>query len=776
MAARRKSRGPVEQPKRRSLRLAKGSFRDYQKSSALDMVTPRTLFRKVLQTQPVVSPLVPEKTDSPKPVETVFQFPSVFPSRKANDSDLDISLTVPIPEETFRPNLLKRGNSKKVRLSEFERAVDKHLPSTTATSFLDNTSLTRSLQVTLGTPVTPTPDLKRGLIRRRKSFKGINLTTFEGGMEQNLMQIKDSKNHHVDLQVSVLSDASANTELFVQPQLSGQSRVGVPVLPSQPTSPRKSLSQRTVLSSAKDLKTPQQCAESDIDADMTSQDQEDILMPRTEYIDGTEGMPEGKVGSPREEQQESELADEGGMIGNNLKETLTPGTEQTTEMDIVPQQRTLSLGRKHQEGLHGDYLMELQEGLRGDLLMEPEESLHGHHLMKLQEGLHEDPLMELQEGLHGDLLMEPEESLHGHHLMEFQEGLHEDHLMELQESLPRNRLIELQESLHGHHLMEVHSSPGEHLLSDISTPVDTELPASPAGGLHAFLQYKPAKHSVKEMVEHIIEELDRTITPHVVDQGASEADLEEEPSSSKGATRLSQRTEARTPKRSVSRPEAEQLESETVGEGIQQSAGGSKPREASDLESEADLLSDIESEVEDVSEAGTDSENNEPPVKTPAFVRAKAFQCSPLLSSPRTLNAAASKPASEELPKDQVPRESKKARREKKCQLGLSSSWVKKMFSHYARMPVAKDAFQAVERCVSMYFKRLCDDLEAYTDHARRKTVLLADMELLMRRQGLVTDKIPLNVLIEHHLPLEYRKLLIPVATSGNKVVPHNIR
>lgn len=39
-------------------------------------------------------------------------------------------------------------------------------------------------------------------------------------------------------------------------------------------------------------------------------------------------------------------------------------------------------------------------------------------------------------------------------------------------------------------------------------------------------------------------------------------------------------------------------------------------------------------------------------------------------------------------------------------------------------------------------------------------------------RQGLVTDKMPLYVLIERYLPLEYRKLLIPVAVSGNKVIP----
>lgn len=39
-------------------------------------------------------------------------------------------------------------------------------------------------------------------------------------------------------------------------------------------------------------------------------------------------------------------------------------------------------------------------------------------------------------------------------------------------------------------------------------------------------------------------------------------------------------------------------------------------------------------------------------------------------------------------------------------------------------------------------------------------------------RQGLVTDQVSLHVLVEQHLPLEYRQLLIPCAFSGNSVFP----
>ncbi|NXJ83873.1 CENPT protein, partial [Trogon melanurus] len=118
-----------------------------------------------------------------------------------------------------------------------------------------------------------------------------------------------------------------------------------------------------------------------------------------------------------------------------------------------------------------------------------------------------------------------------------------------------------------------------------------------------------------------------------------------------------------------------------------------------------------------------------------------------------------------------VPKTSRASRR-KTSEPEIAASLIKKIFSHYAKMPVTRDAFRIIGKCSERYFKQLSSDLEAYTNHARRKTVEMADLEILMRRQGLVTDKMPLHVLIERYLPLEYRKLLIPVAVSGNKVIP----
>ncbi|NXL64741.1 CENPT protein, partial [Chordeiles acutipennis] len=118
-----------------------------------------------------------------------------------------------------------------------------------------------------------------------------------------------------------------------------------------------------------------------------------------------------------------------------------------------------------------------------------------------------------------------------------------------------------------------------------------------------------------------------------------------------------------------------------------------------------------------------------------------------------------------------VPKSSRGSRK-KTREPEIASSLIKRIFSHYVKMPVSRDALKIVEKCSERYFKQLSNDLEAYSSHAGRKTVEMADLEILMRRQGLVTDKMPLHVLIERYLPLEYRKLLIPVAVSGNKVIP----
>ncbi|XP_044275758.1 centromere protein T [Varanus komodoensis] len=741
MASRRSLRNEPEGScgRRRSARLAnkKDLCYGYQRSltsqrltasAVTDFRTPRTLLKKVLQTQPIVPPLAPEKPDSPKPAETFFQFPPVV----VPCSDLEISFSDPAIKETSQI-VLHKSRSKKVRLSEFERGLNKQLNSNAAHSLLINASMTKSLQISLTTPAPLHSAGKKGLIRRPKNYRGVNVKEFEGGIEQNLLQIKDSQSYLVDLQTATLLSnhtemLSANTELFAHSQSSGQNEVELPLAHSQHA--------LTGQSSANRLPSDQttwENAESDMDVEeVTKSHSRGVQTPDAEGVDVMEATPEEEADMSREEKQESLLDAERELIRSHGEELQRPGMEHVGGLKTVPQERTVTLRRGQQESLHRNSHMEQS--------LSPEEHLT----------IDMDPVRSSTPADAKLLDMDPERS-----------------------STPADaRLLDV--------------NPGrssvltnaELLVKDpagLLTPIDADLQKAQQGHLSALLHKKSARSSVKEMVVHIIKEMESSVDPAIMGQDIPEAILEEEPFPSERATHISQRTEALTLSSHISSKNPKQLEilhtKETVGGIMQRNSNEGKRRRLDEVA----LETEMDPEAEEISEAETDTENSEPTGKTPAFVRARAFQCSPLLSTPHDPKVTVSRSPSKQPLVKQCPRPTARARRGKHDPV-LPSNLVRKIFSHYVGMPVTKDAFKVVEKCVNLYFKHLSNDLEAYTNHAKRKITEPADMELLMRRQGLVTDKLPLNVLIERHLPLEYRKLLIPVATSGNKVVPPQSR
>ncbi|KAL1007298.1 hypothetical protein UPYG_G00084670 [Umbra pygmaea] len=191
---------------------------------------------------------------------------------------------------------------------------------------------------------------------------------------------------------------------------------------------------------------------------------------------------------------------------------------------------------------------------------------------------------------------------------------------------------------------------------------------------------------------------------------------------------------------------------------------GQSPAESQSPADRQDDWEDLEEEDDDHSE--------ELSMKTPAFVREKrnAMPANPLSTptvlkdmQPRVLVSAAA------MKKPKVVRR-KQAGSAK--DLGLPKSYVMGIFKHFAKTKVSTDVYPVLKEILERYFDRLVEDLETYADHANRKTIEVEDVELLMRRQGFVTDSMPVNVLIEKYLPMESRKLLIPIATSGNFVIP----
>ncbi|XP_070985822.1 uro-adherence factor A isoform X1 [Oncorhynchus clarkii lewisi] len=179
-----------------------------------------------------------------------------------------------------------------------------------------------------------------------------------------------------------------------------------------------------------------------------------------------------------------------------------------------------------------------------------------------------------------------------------------------------------------------------------------------------------------------------------------------------------------------------------------------------------------EEDWDDVEE-GDGIQSEELSMKTPAFVREKrnALPIDPL-ATPTVLKdlqpSVSAGAAAAVKPKAVRGKRTGSAKKDP----GLSKSYVMSVFKHFAKTKVSTDVYPVLKEIMERYFDRLADDLETFAAHAKRKTIEVEDVELLMRRQGFVTDSMPVNVLIEKYLPMESRKLLIPVATSGNYVIP----
>ncbi|XP_038224025.1 centromere protein T isoform X3 [Dermochelys coriacea] len=614
----------------------------------LDNDTPRVVLRRIIQTQPQVSPLVPKMSETKEPEE-----PGSEPPSERISSGLEMHLPDFVPEGTVMTALHMSRKKKKFSISEFERRADERLPRKLAQPALDNSSLTRSLQISLATPVPPESVEKRGLIRRPKNRKTVNVEAFEGGVEQNLLQIKGTQNYLAESQATSMigmtmgtSDTEiilSNTELFAQPQLGEQSQV---------------------------------------------------RFSEQKFLKGKIPVQGRKASNAAtEEGMLSDVDAEDRMTERLQKKDLARDPEHTDQMATESQGWAVSLSSEQREHTPGSSYAEQLPGADG-LVVEYHRS---------------------QRELSWDLLSSDRPS----------------------------------------------SSPPAASRS-LSRRSDT---------LSALQPVKSSRPSVRETVAHIIEKLDGADESE--EMAGVEQEMEDDGAEQAGAASAVVESPRSARTRSLSRhstamsaqyPEqhGRKLMKEAVGREAEL-AGGAVIGEVGDSEEEE--MTEDEAETED-------PESEELSMKTPAFVRAKAYRPSPLLSTPRTLKTAASMfPPKPPLAQQAAKRTAMAPRR--KREPALPSSLVKKIFSHYVKVPVARDAFKVVEKCVEVYFRQLSNDLEAYTMHARRKTVEEADLELLMRRQGLVTDKMPLHVLIEHHLPLEYRKLLIPVAMSGNKVIPH---
>ncbi|XP_068439931.1 Golgi integral membrane protein 4 isoform X2 [Clinocottus analis] len=198
------------------------------------------------------------------------------------------------------------------------------------------------------------------------------------------------------------------------------------------------------------------------------------------------------------------------------------------------------------------------------------------------------------------------------------------------------------------------------------------------------------------------------------------------------------------------------------------------PEVARDIEDGGHRSVDAPEEAaEQVEECEEDEDSDEIPSKTPAFVRQKIKFAQPNpLASPSVLKNVQSGSPGEGLPAPKQKQVRKKRTGPAKKKTDLPKSYLMSVFRHFAKTKVSEDVYPVLNEIMDKYFDRVAEDLETYAVHAKRKTIEVEDVELLLKRQGYVNDKVPVEVLIEKYLRMDQRKLLIPIATSGNVVFP----
>ncbi|XP_062269659.1 centromere protein T [Platichthys flesus] len=193
-------------------------------------------------------------------------------------------------------------------------------------------------------------------------------------------------------------------------------------------------------------------------------------------------------------------------------------------------------------------------------------------------------------------------------------------------------------------------------------------------------------------------------------------------------------------------------------------------------ESEEEVAALDPAEQEEEWEDDDVEENEDFRCEAPAFVKEKRtfFPLDRQASTSvlKNIQTSSTSGTSEALPAAKPKQVPRKQRAPAKKNTTLPKSYLMSAFRHFAKAKVSADVYPVLDEVMDKFFERLADDLETYAGHAKRKTIEVEDVVLLLKRQGHVNDKVPVEVLIEKYLRMEQRKLLIPIATSGNVVIP----
>ncbi|XP_044125556.1 centromere protein T isoform X2 [Bufo gargarizans] len=733
----------------------------------LDTITPRTLLKKIIQNEDEVSILVSQRSqaaaDDDKPQED-------SPTERLSSLG-SVNLSLPDLQDTEHVTVFKTSRKKrKMRVSEFEREVDERLPKNkdkqnisndphdnfdVPSLFVSSYTISGSTDNKLDISAAPESTFKRGLLRRPNKVCLVSLDDFEQGVEDKYQQLKGSQECFIEPPEGDKSDANEmallNTVLYAQ---SLRKEANVSKSDREQKGKRKHISSYEEIKEANELLEPEtKNLNANVHPILNAQ------TPKDKANDGFRGV-HGKVivdGDKGEANEDGEEVEAGGDSDEEARgEEVEAGGDSDEEASGEEVEAGGDIGEEDEAS--GE---EVEAG--GDIGEEDEAS--GEEVEAGGDIGEEDEASGEEVEAGGDIGEEDEAS--GEEVEAGGDIGEEDEASG--EEVEAGGDIGEEDEASGEEV-EASSDSGE---EDEASGDSGEVEAGgdigeevEAGGDGAEVEAggeEAAGDSGEEDEGDSGEEDESDSGEEDVaagDSGKGEAgdDLNDVQSSmrqnksslfnptrkSAGVneyshrmqrTRLDEENGMQTAEsiyvHTVSRPEetSEPLES-SGGENLDVAInrGMAKKKETNKL-----ILSELP--------------------ETPAYIKFARF-------------VSTTKPAvSKKIQRKRSPKA-------KKTGTVFSSSQIKQIFTHHSQVRVSKDALEDVEKCLDLYVNQLAVDLSTYTAHANRKTVTRADLELLMKRQRLVTDVTSLNVLIEKHLPLECRALLIPCAMSGNKVFP----
>ncbi|RHZ89366.1 hypothetical protein Glove_16g193 [Diversispora epigaea] len=102
----------------------------------------------------------------------------------------------------------------------------------------------------------------------------------------------------------------------------------------------------------------------------------------------------------------------------------------------------------------------------------------------------------------------------------------------------------------------------------------------------------------------------------------------------------------------------------------------------------------------------------------------------------------------------------------------LPDNLIKNIFGNFTKSKITSEAMQTVLEGTQILFEQIADDLATYATNGKREMIKEKDIILLMKRQGLITDKVTFESLAERYLPRELSDEVCQVAKAGNTLFP----